>query len=91
MTNLNEIYYALAILAVLFAGIRWLLKRYSSNLVMRKFVKSVATNHLPHIYHAQKEQARATNAIMEHLGIEDRIELLSDPAIEFVDLEDKGK
>lgn len=85
--HLNDLYYALAILATVVVGVRWLLKRYSANLVMRKFVKSVATNHLPHIYHAQKEQARATNLILSHLGIEDQVHLMPDPEISFVDLE----
>jgi hypothetical protein len=59
--------------------VRWFIRQSVANEISRQFVESMATNHLPHIYHAQQR-------ICEKLGI-----VLDEPTppIEFIKLEDR--
>jgi ABC-type uncharacterized transport system ATPase component len=49
-----------------------------------RFVKSMATNHLPHLYNADKRLAEGLNLLLAHNGLEHRIEIDDAPPIDFV-------
>lgn len=53
------------------------------------FVYDMATNHLPHIYHAQGESAKALIKIGSALGVDIDMTLDSPPPIRFVAEKDK--
>ena len=54
---------ACTVLAQLVVFLRWLHRRMRDDEIERTFVRDMATNHLPHIYHALR-------LITEHLDIE---------------------
>ena len=59
----------------LFLFLRWLHRRMRDDEIRRAFVRDMAINHLPHLYHAMRQ-------IATHLGIE----LEEPPPVQFLDL-----
>lgn len=57
------------------AATTWIYKRTRNNEINQRFVHDVATNHLPHVYDAQRR-------IAAHLGVE----LPDPPPIQFIEL-----
>jgi hypothetical protein len=66
---------AFTLLAQLFIFLRWLHRRMRDDEIERCFVRDMATNHLPHIYHA----LRLISARLE-------IELTEPPPVRFIEL-----
>lgn len=62
---------------VVFA-VRWLYRRARNDELLRLFVRDMATNHLPHIYHCLRELCRQRE-----------IAISEQPAIRWVDLNGK--
>jgi hypothetical protein len=71
---------ALALLVQLLFVLKWMYRRTRDGQVERKFVRDMATNHLPHIYDAQLK-------ICAKLGIE----LGIPPPIRWMDFDDREK
>lgn len=64
--NTLAIYFGILSGAVqLFLFIRWLYRRYRDDDRNRTFVRDMATNHLPHIYHALNQIASAQGLELE--------------------------
>jgi hypothetical protein len=61
-------------------GLRWWYKRKRTSDISENFIRDIATNHLPHLYHVQ-------TLICGHLGIA----LTEPPPIQFVELNGRGK
>lgn len=59
----------------LFFFIRWLHRRTRDDEIRRAFIRDMALNHLPHLYHGLRQ-------IGNHLGIE----LKDPPPVQFLDL-----
>jgi hypothetical protein len=59
----------------LFFFLRWLHRRTRDDEIRRAFVRDMAINHLPHLYHALRQ-------IADHLGIE----LNDPPHVQFLEL-----
>jgi hypothetical protein len=55
--------------------LRWLHRRTRDDEIRRAFVRDMAVNHLPHLYHALRQ-------IASHLGLE----LREPPPVQFIDL-----
>jgi hypothetical protein len=55
--------------------LRWLHRRTRDDEIRTAFVRDIAINHLPHLYHALRQ-------IADHLGIE----LREPPAVHFMEL-----
>ena len=55
--------------------LRWLHRRTRDDEIRRAFVRDMAINHLPHLYHALRQ-------IADHLGLE----LKEPPHVEFIEL-----
>jgi hypothetical protein len=60
--------------------IKWLYKRIRNGEIQAAFVEDMATNHLPHLYHADRKICEAL-----------QIELDEPPPIKFVKLNGNGK
>ena len=75
MLPLQDIYYTLVILGILVTFGGWLLKQFLDARIYKVFIKDMATNHLPHIYHT-------IHLIGEKLGVE----ISEPPLIKFIDL-----
>jgi hypothetical protein len=58
-----------------FLFLRWLHRRMRDDEIRRAFVRDMALNHLPHLYHAMRQ-------IAAHLGIE----LEEPPPVQFLEL-----
>jgi hypothetical protein len=68
---------ALVLLATqFFLCLRWMYRSYRNAEINRRFVKDVATNHLPHLYQAMKQIARASG-----------IELEDPPPVQWIDFD----
>lgn len=50
----------------------------------RRFVTSMATNHLPHLFNSDKKLAEGLNMLLIANGIDHRIEIDDAPPIDFV-------
>lgn len=71
---------AFTLLTQLFVFLRWLHRRLRDGEIERAFVRDMATNHLPHIYHALRSLAA-------HHGVE-----ISDPPpVRFLELNGRDK
>jgi hypothetical protein len=57
--NADRIVVALAVCVQFVLFVRWLYRRIRNDELTRAFVQDMATNHLPHIYHALREICRA--------------------------------
>jgi hypothetical protein len=55
--------------------LRWLHRRMRNDEITRKFVRDIATNHLPHIYNA-----------LQKIASKQGIDLDDTPLVQFVDL-----
>ena len=66
---------ALAIFAQFAMFLRWLHRRTRDDEIRRAFIRDMAINHLPHLYHALRQ-------IAGHLGLE----LQEPPPVQFLDL-----
>jgi hypothetical protein len=66
---------ALSTLAQFAMFIRWLHRRTRDDEIRRAFIRDMALNHLPHLYHALRQ-------IAGHLGLE----LQEPPPVQFLDL-----
>ena len=64
----------------LFLFLRWLHRRMRDDEIRRAFVRDMAINHLPHLYHAMRQ-------IATHLGIE----LEEPPPVQFLELNGHDK
>lgn len=69
-----------AVTAILAKAYRFWRKAQENN----DFAYDMATNHLPHIYHAQGESAKALIKIGTALGVDIDIDLDAPPPIRFV-------
>ncbi|MGO9642173.1 MAG: hypothetical protein ACLP1Y_12820 [Candidatus Acidiferrales bacterium] len=69
---------ATTIIAQLGFFLRWLHRRTRDDEIHRAFVRDMAVNHLPHIYHALRQVATRLS-----------VELTEPPPIRFVDLNAK--
>jgi len=67
---------AVALLTQFFLFIRWLHRRVRDSAIERAFVRDMATNHLPHIYHALRQMADGQG-----------IELSEPPPVRFLELD----
>lgn len=61
-----------------------LFKRYVRASIESAFVRDMAQNHLPHIYHAQTQQSHALVEIGNALGVQVKIDLDNPPPIQFI-------
>jgi hypothetical protein len=59
-------------------------KRYFNAKVESVFVRDMATNHLPHIYHALTQQSAAMIKIGSALNVDVEIDLNNPPPIQFI-------
>jgi hypothetical protein len=76
-------YYVVGGLAVVVQAVvflRWIYRRIRDDEINRAFVRDMATNHLPHIYHGMKQIAQANG-----------IELEDPPPVRWIDLNSNGK
>lgn len=64
--------------------LHWLYKKIKALDVTQDFVHAIATNHLPHVYHAQLQQGRALVKIAEKLDVEVQIDENDPPPISFI-------
>jgi hypothetical protein len=48
---------AFTLLTQFYLFVRWLHRRVRDNAIEREFIHDMATNHLPHIYHALRQMA----------------------------------
>jgi hypothetical protein len=71
---------ALSAMVQLILVLRWLHRIARDDEINRAFVRDMAMNHLPHIYHALRQLAA-------HLGIE----IAEPPAVRFVEIEGKDR
>lgn len=71
---------AFTLLTQLFIFLRWLHRRLRDAEIERAFVHDMATNHLPHIYHA-----------LELIADRLHIRIGDPPPLRFIDLSDSGK
>jgi hypothetical protein len=78
--NLYWIVVAFPSLLQLFLFIRWLHRRMRDDEIRRTFIRDMAVNHLPHLYHALRQ-------IAGHLGIE----LEDPPHVQFLELNGQDK
>jgi len=60
--------------------LRWLHRRVRDSEIASAFVRDVATNHLPHIYHALRQIAAGQGIALEE-----------PPPLRFIDLGGKGR
>jgi hypothetical protein len=67
-----------AVVSQAWLGVRWLYRKVRDAQVAGRFVEDMATNHLPHIYDAQKRIAGALS-----------VELPEPPPIRFMDFKDE--
>jgi len=70
---------AFTVLAQLVIFLRWLHRRMRDDEIERAFVRDMATNHLPHIYHALR-------LIADQLDVE----LVEPPPLRFIELNSSG-
>jgi hypothetical protein len=75
--NSHSLMIAFALLTQFFVFVRWLHRRMRDAEIARVFVRDVATNHLPHIYHA-----------LQLIAQERDIDLPEPPPLRFVELND---
>jgi hypothetical protein len=68
---------ALAVQFVLF--VRWVYRRIRNDELLRIFVRDMATNHLPHVYHALRELCQKQG-----------IDLADPPPIRWIDMNGKN-
>lgn len=64
--------------------LRWSYKKWKKFDSVMDFVPDIATNHLPHIYHAQVQQGRVLVQIADKLGVEATIDENDPPPIRFI-------
>lgn len=60
--------------------LRWMHRKMRDDEINRAFVRDMATNHLPHLYHAMRQLAQAQG-----------IELEEPPVVQWVEINGKGK
>jgi len=70
---------AFTLLTQLCVFVRWLHRRMRTSEIERAFVRDMATNHLPHIYHALKLIAAEMN-----------VDIDDPPPLRFIDLTEPG-
>lgn len=64
--------------------VRWCYKKWKGFDAVMAFVPDIATNHLPHIYHAQVQQGRVLVQIADKLGVTATIDEQDPPPIRFI-------
>lgn len=77
-----------ASIGAIYTLVKKLIKRYLRAKQDSHFVKDMATNHLPHIYHGMTEQSAALIKIGAALGVDIKMDLDNPPPIRFI-AEDK--
>jgi len=60
--------------------LRWLHRRTRDDEIRRAFIRDMAVNHLPHVYHALRQ-------IASHLGLE----LQEPPPVQFIELNGQNR
>lgn len=88
LPHIPSIYYFLGGSLVTFIGWAYKAKRRSD--INKNFIRDVATNHLPHIYHANRQFAEGLNRLLEKQGL-DKIEFSEPPQIQFIELNGHDK
>lgn len=63
---------------------RWCYRKWRKFDSVMDFVPDIATNHLPHIYHAQVQQGRVLVQIADKLGVTAIIDEQDPPPIRFI-------
>lgn len=81
---LTAISFSLAIAHYGLKMLRWCYKKWKGFDAVMAFVPDIATNHLPHIYHAQVQQGRVLVQIADKLGVPASIDEQDPPPIRFV-------
>lgn len=79
-SHIQEIAYLLMALSFLGTNVAIAARWYANYKIQRKFVADMATNHLPHIYHA-----------LAKIGASLGLELDEPPAVQWVQINGNGK
>lgn len=85
-------YFVTAALTIIVQGvysIRWMYRKTRNAEIYRAFVKDMATNHLPHLYDADRKIVEGMNALLVLNGLQ-QIRLDTPPPISFVELNGNG-
>lgn len=80
---------ALCVIAYCASAIRWMYRRARNAEIYRAFVKDMATNHLPHLYDADRKIVEGMNALLVLNGLQ-QIRLNEPPPIKFLELNGNG-